>query len=132
MVKSMSNAIEQCDWTVHWKVTESAGLMIYLASYRNRRVMWEGSLPYVTIDHQRQVLAVDEESGGELVHFEGSRWGRVAWEGWLPYAGDSDEDGSVWRQIDFGTGAQVSIRPHHWDCLLYTSPSPRDRQKSRM
>ena len=20
----------------------------------------------------------------------------------------------------------------HWDCLLYTSPSPRDRQKSRM
>ena len=22
--------------------------------------------------------------------------------------------------------------PHHIDCLLYTSPSPRDRQKSRM
>ena len=21
---------------------------------------------------------------------------------------------------------------HIWDCLLYTSPSPRDRQKSRM
>ena len=21
---------------------------------------------------------------------------------------------------------------HHYDCLLYTSPSPRDRQKSRM
>ena len=21
---------------------------------------------------------------------------------------------------------------HHWSCLLYTSPSPRDRQKSRM
>src|SRR5678809_1334857 len=24
------------------------------------------------------------------------------------------------------------IRKHHNDCLLYTSPSPRDRQKSRM
>ncbi len=44
----MSNAIEQADWKVHWKVTESAGLMIYLASYAGRRVLWEGSLPYVT------------------------------------------------------------------------------------
>ena len=26
--------------------------------------------------------------------------------------------------------AQLSLRI--WDCLLYTSPSPRDRQKSRM
>ena len=30
-----------------------------------------------------------------------------------------------------------SLRPNdeltlYWDCLLYTSPSPRDRQKSRM
>ena len=24
------------------------------------------------------------------------------------------------------------IRRELWDCLLYTSPSPRDRQKSRM
>ena len=22
--------------------------------------------------------------------------------------------------------------PHNWDCLLYTSPSPRDRTRSRM
>ena len=27
---------------------------------------------------------------------------------------------------------RVIIVPPSWDCLLYTSPSPRDRQKSRM
>ena len=40
------------------------------------------------------------------------------------------------------TGAQIKemfrdvpkslFRRHDWSCLLYTSPSPRDRQKSRM
>jgi hypothetical protein len=197
----MSNAIEQADWKVHWKVTESAGLMIYLASYSGRRVLWEGSLPYVTIDHQRQLLSVEDESGGEvhgpfwtplgvrslagvirksdfrggfelaadfasgpfrytqmwrfhqdgrmspwliihgsgvhdghtyhphwrfdfdidgatddaLEHFEGGRWHRVTAEGWLPHAGDAAEDGSVWRQVDNGTGAQIAIRPSHWE-----------------
>ena len=198
----MSNAIEQAGWKVHWRVTESAGLMIYLASYEGRRILWEGSLPFITVDHQRQTLSVDEDSGGEaghgpfwaplgvrnlvgairksdfrggfelaadfaagpyrytqmwrfhqdgrmapwliihgtglhdghtyhphwrfdfdidgagddaLEHFEGGRWNRVAEEGWLPYTGDADTDGAVWRQIDFGTGAQVSIRPHMWE-----------------
>ena len=27
---------------------------------------------------------------------------------------------------------EYELLRHHWDCLLYTSPSPRDRQKSRM
>lgn len=196
----MSNAIEQSDWVVHWRVTESAGLMIYLASYKGRRVLWEGSLPYVTVDHQQQILSVEDESseahgpvwiglgvrnlaggirksdfrGGfelaadfaagpfrytqmwrfhadgriapwltihgpgihdthtyhphwrfdfdidgamddALEHFEGGRWTRVAEEGWLPHTGDSDDDGSVWRQIDFGSGAEVAIRPHAWE-----------------
>jgi hypothetical protein len=197
----MNSAIEQADWNVHWKVSDSAGLMIYLVSYRGRRVLWEGSLPYVTIDHQQPVLSVEETSGGEahgpfwaplgartlvggirksdfrggfelvadfaagpfrytqlwrfhqdgrmapwliihgagvhdshtyhphwrfdfdvdgatgdaLEHFEDGRWNRVAEEGWLPYTGEAGEKGSVWRQIDFGTGAQVSIRPHHWE-----------------
>ena len=61
----MNNAIEQAGWKVHWKVTETAGLLIYLASYRGRRVLWEGSLPYVTIDHERQTLSVDDEGGDE-------------------------------------------------------------------
>ena len=30
----------------------------------------------------------------------------------------------VWKQTSYNT--------HGGDCLLYTSPSPRDRQKSRM
>ena len=28
--------------------------------------------------------------------------------------------------------AGVWLRPRYYNCLLYTSPSPRDRQKSRM
>ena len=46
-----------------------------------------------------------------------------------------------WEQIDFATAAlhvrrvkqgTPSTHPILGDCLLYTSPSPRDRQKSRM
>ena len=29
-------------------------------------------------------------------------------------------------------GKQVDIFDHYWDCLLYTSPSPRDATLSRM
>ena len=53
----MSNVIEEANWKFHWRLTESAGIMIYLADYRGKRVLWEGSLPYVTIDHQRDTLA---------------------------------------------------------------------------
>ena len=31
-----------------------------------------------------------------------------------------------------GTVARIDFSPHRKACLLYTSPSPRDRQKSRM
>ena len=196
----MSNLIEQSNWKVHWRLTESSGLMIYLADYNGKRVLWEGSLPYVTVDHQRQDLSVEEEGvtthgpfwvplgertlAGEIRHntfrggfelaadfiagpyqytqmwrfhsdgrlapwltiygagvhdghtyhphwrfdfdvdgatddalerFDGKRWSRVAEEGWFPYTGDADDDGIVWRQIDFGSGASVNIRPHHWE-----------------
>ena len=37
---------------------------------------------------------------------------------------------------DFAAGAiaeeTAAANEQHYDCLLYTSPSPRDRQKSRM
>ncbi|MEZ4362087.1 MAG: hypothetical protein R3B48_18005 [Kofleriaceae bacterium] len=59
----MSNVIEEANWRFQWRLTESAGIMIYLADYRGRRVLWEGSMPYVTIDHQRQTLEVDSELG---------------------------------------------------------------------
>ena len=51
-----------------------------------------------------------------------------------------DRDGNIW--VDIGTSGEVrlapafgSVAPYQlWlhTCLLYTSPSPRDRQKSRM
>ena len=31
-----------------------------------------------------------------------------------------------------GQTSNVKADHTHWNCLLYTSPSPRDRQKSRM
>ena len=34
------------------------------------------------------------------------------------------------ERIEMGISGVISLNP--WGCLLYTSPSPRDRQKSRM
>jgi hypothetical protein len=196
----MSNVIKEANWEFHWRLTESAGIMVYLANYKGRRVLWEGSLPYVTIDHQQQSLDVENDPGethgpwwvplgartvqgpvraqtfrggvelsavfeagpyqytqlwrfhddgrmcpwltiyGPGVHeqhtyhphwrfdfdldgarddaferFEDSRWHRIEREGWFPYGGEADEAGNVWRQIDFGSGAAINIRPHGWD-----------------
>jgi hypothetical protein len=199
-VAPTSNAIERDEWKVHWRLTESAGLMVYLADFAGRRVLWEGSLPYVTIDHQRQTLDVNDyreenhgpfwvplgartlaspvrlnsfRGGFELVadfaagpfnysqmwrfHDDGrigpwltiygsgvhdqhtyhphwrfdfdvdgahddalerwfeDRWVRVEEEGWFPFAGQTDEHGHAWRQVDFGSGASVNLKPHTWD-----------------
>jgi len=59
----MSNVITEANWKFHWRVTESAGVMIYLADYRGRRVLWEASLPYVTVDHQHETLDVKDDPG---------------------------------------------------------------------
>lgn len=199
----MNHVIEQSGWKVHWRLTKSSGVMVYLVDYNERRLMWEGSLPYVTIDHQRQEYSLETAHEGEeaapishgpywiplgertlvgevrkndfragfeivadflagpyrytqlwrfhdngrmepwltihgsglhhdhtyhphwrfdfdidgpendaLERFEDNRWSRVTDEGWFPYMGECDQDGHVWRQIDFGSGASVSIRPH--------------------
>lgn len=198
----MSHVIEQANWKVHWRLTESAGLMVYLADFKGRRVLWEASLPYVTVDHQRPEvdvedldaavighgpfwiplghrtvaggvrkndfrggfeLAVDFNAGpytytqiwrfhedgrfapwltiyggglhsahtyhphwrfdfdvdgahdDALEYFDGSRWARADVEGWFPATTDGDVNRYAWRQIDFGSGAAVNIRPHHWE-----------------
>jgi len=196
----MSNVINEANWRFHWRLTESAGIMVYLADYKGRRVLWEGSLPYVTVDHQQQTFDVDNELGevrgpwwvplgartiqgpvrvqsfrggvelsatfatgpyrytqlwrfhedGRLCpwltiygpgvhdqhtyhphfrfdfdldgarddafeHFEEGRWQRVEHEGWFPYSGEADPAGNVWRQVDFGSGAAINVRPHSWD-----------------
>ena len=58
---TQGNRISEAGWTFYWRLTESAGLMIYLADFRGKRVLWEGSLPYVTVDHQRSLLGDDGE-----------------------------------------------------------------------
>ena len=59
----MSNVIEEANWKFHWRLTESAGIMVYLADYKGRRVLWEGSLPYITVDHQRETLDPNGDPG---------------------------------------------------------------------
>ena len=47
----------------------------------------------------------------------------------LPHPGDK----GVPQGINIAIGPQPeALRKPYWSCLLYTSPSPRDRQKSRM
>jgi len=195
----MNNRIDESNWTVHWRMTDSAGLAVFLCDFGGKRVVWEGSLPFVTVDHQESELmpeqsaeshgpfwaplgtrtqvgdvrvnrfrggfelAVDFAPGpfrytqlwrfhadgrmaawltiyGGGLHashtyhphwrfdfdldgaeddafecWEDGRWTRIADEGWLPYTGDADADGGVWRQVDFGSGAAVTIRPNHWE-----------------
>ena len=196
----MNESINQSNWKVHWRVSSSSGLHIYLADYKGKRVLREGSLPFVTIDHQRQDFELEEDGGeshgpfwmplglrtlvgsprinqfrggfelladfetgpyrytqiwrfhedgrmaplltiyGNGIHdghtyhphwrfdfdvhgadndavevFDEGGWQRMAEEGWYPAGNDAAEDGAVWRQIDFGSNAQVSIRPHKWE-----------------
>ena len=189
----MSNLISEANWKFHWRLTESAGILVYLADYKGKRVLWEGSLPYVTVDHQRDSVELGE-GGGEVhgpwwtplgtrtlqgpvrvqsfrggvelsasfaagpyaytqlwrfhddgrlcpwltiygpgVHdqhtyhphfrfdfdldgakedaferFEDGRWQRVEQEGWFPYSGEADDQGNVWRQVDFGSRASIN------------------------
>jgi len=101
----MSNVIEESNWKFHWRVTESAGVMVYLADYRGRRVLWEGSLPYVTIDHQRDNVGVDEAVALD---------GRGPW--WVPL-GARTLTGSVKVQ-PFRGGVELSATfdagPYHY------------------
>ena len=65
------------------------------------------------------------------------------WHWWVPVV-KQDDWGTIYKNnhglIQGATYSYDSIartggnitKPHHYPCLLYTSPSPRDRQKSRM
>jgi len=75
----MSNVIEEAGWKFHWRLTESAGIMVYLADYKGRRVLWEGSLPYITVDHQRETLDPKDDPGKPRLKKPGS--GRVDSDG---------------------------------------------------
>ena len=70
----MSNKIELCDWKIHWRLTESAGVAVYLANYKGRRVLWEGSLPYVVIDHVAPELDLEAPENDEQTKSHGPFW----------------------------------------------------------
>jgi hypothetical protein len=97
----MSDVIEQDGWTIHWRLSESAGLLIYLASFRGRRVLWEGSLPYVTVDHQRENLSL--EDGGTDSH--GPFWMPLGGRSITGAIRKSDFRGGFELAADFDTGA---------------------------
>ena len=57
-------------------------------------------------------------------------------EGWNKLFGKEEDKGKL-RTQSLYRAQQKNINlnagtPHDWDCLLYTSPSPRDRTRSRM
>ncbi|RMH39495.1 MAG: hypothetical protein D6689_16355 [Deltaproteobacteria bacterium] len=65
--------------------------------------------------HWRFDIDLDGALDDAFEVFRGGRWERVAEEGWFPYTGEADADGAVWRQVDFGSGACVSVRPNQWE-----------------
>ena len=48
------------------------------------------------------------------------------------YSAIFSDDDIKWQSIIYELIRSKKIDPWDIDCLLYTSPSPRDRQKSRM
>ena len=49
-----------------------------------------------------------------------------------PGVSSSGRHRDVERSVDLGEQARVDVVDEPTDCLLYTSPSPRDRTRSRM
>ena len=73
--------------------------------------------------------------GGQTRHSWGSAAEVVAGHGWCTYTVDSRGHG----ESDWSPDARYALRDFAHDlltvadvCLLYTSPSPRDRTRSRM
>ena len=54
------NVIEDAGWKLGWLVSETSGIRIVMAEFEGRRVLHDGCLPYVTVDHQRQDIDPDD------------------------------------------------------------------------
>ena len=53
-------------------------------------------------------------------------------ERWTWRVSDSGWGRAIWAYVLGLRTTKDGVEPMYPDCLLYTSPSPRDRQKSRM
>ena len=68
------------------------------------------------------------------VHSEGGaswRWSGYAWRR-IPDPGAKGEPGTKGAKGEIGLTGDTGDKGQKGDCLLYTSPSPRDRTRSRM
>ena len=86
-----------------------------------------------SLDGQSNELAILQEGNNQYLGFS-SYWGEGHDQG-----GDIDGDSNtlkLWQKCSYNSCNESKIEFHvegdSNDCLLYTSPSPRDRQKSRM
>ena len=77
----------------------------------------------------REYLASLRESALLQNHLIEAGIGEQAWH--LRPSGDTPADRGLARHWGWETPGSL-LRGHFVGCLLYTSPSPRDRQKSRM
>ena len=70
-------------------------------------------------------------TGVTAIHPRGKTSGDAVFAAWFTLNGNGEMTGTTWVEDSGFLNGPVMITNTH-SCLLYTSPSPRDRQKSRM
>jgi Cu2+-containing amine oxidase len=85
--------VESAGWRVHYTLTTSAGVRIFAVDFHGRRVLWEATLPYVTIDHQRTTLKPEDDLPDQ----------HGPW--WTPL-GERTLQGEI-RRVDFRGGFEI-------------------------
>lgn len=104
----MHGTVTAANWNFHWRLTESAGLMVFLADFRGKRVLWEGSLPYVTVDHQRDALDDADEMATALTDAHGPWWVPLGARNIVGAVRVTEFRGGVELAADFSAG------PYHY------------------
>ena len=111
-----------------WLIWSSGGLFFLLGFFH--RVAPAVLHRELTVDFSLSASSLGAlENAGPYVEFSIEPDSFEPWQAGLYVPALHAVEGKV--QIPEGPGWGVEINPA-WLCLLYTSPSPRDRQKSRM
>ena len=79
-----------------------------------------------TIKSIQDIMRKDAGTYGDAQRIE-----QLAWMFFLKIVDDRETEQEL-MDDDFSSPFPNKYRWRNWACLLYTSPSPRDRQKSRM